>query len=80
MVAPPTSGQSHEVESNFSDPFRIQDPDADSAGSGAGSARYGSRGGTTAKPTITSAGKSDVQKPALSAHEQWILSQRPPHW
>ncbi|MGJ9425436.1 hypothetical protein ACHABX_06275 [Nesterenkonia halotolerans] len=91
MVAPPTSGQSHEVESNFSDPFSSQDSDAGSAGSASGStpesalgaSRVASQAGTTGKSVTSAAanaGNSDAQKPALSPHEQWILSQRPPHW
>lgn len=55
VVAPPTSGQSHEVESDFTDPRSSRfSPDDPAEGS--------------------------EPKPPLTAHEQWILSQRPPHW
>lgn len=70
VVAPPTSGQSHEVESAFTDPFLAPEPD-DSAGS-SGPAR---RPGATVRRDAAAAAAAP-----LSAHEAWILSQRPPHW
>lgn len=93
VVAPPTSGQSHEVESAFTDPFLAPEPD-DSAGS-SGSTR---RPGATAPDSTASDGaesapaapgetlhgatvrRDAVAAAPLSAHEAWILSQRPPHW
>lgn len=84
VVAPPTSGQSHEVEANFTDPFEVSPDESDSgaASGGVGSASDpGSKRGAGSERGAGSAGPSKAEKkPALSEYEQWILSQRPPHW
>ena len=89
VVAPPTSGQSHEVESDFTDPFRADAfPPEDTKGrtnSGAGTpapenSTAGMRKPGEAQPTQTQGAEKSAPQAPLTAHEQWILSQRPPHW
>ncbi|MGJ9373701.1 hypothetical protein [Nesterenkonia sp. CF4.4] len=90
VVAPPTSGQSHEVESDFTDPFRADAFPSEDAKGRPGS---GSGAGTSAPDPAGAPGKAGADQPVqardsaesappapLTAHEQWILSQRPPHW
>lgn len=78
VVAPPTSGQSHEVEANFTDPFAVS-PDASDSEAAPGGA--GSVAGPGPRRAASSGEASKAEKkPALSEYEQWILSQRPPHW
>lgn len=77
MVAPPTSGQPHEVESDYTDPFSAEAPVTLSRRSAA-PAQKGPVGEETSARTQRSEGSESTVP--LTAHEQWILSQRPPHW
>lgn len=88
VVAPPTSGQSHEIESAFTDPFLAPEPE-DSAGSSGSARRPGGTAPDSAESAPAAPGETlrgaTVRRDAaaaapLSAHEAWILSQRPPHW
>ncbi|MCH8566404.1 hypothetical protein LTH96_11830 [Nesterenkonia sp. LB17] len=81
-MAPPTSGQSHEVESDFTDPFSTEPfGAADSVpGRGAGAAAQNPSAAEEETPGRTQKTEGSAPSVPLTAHEQWILSQRPPHW
>lgn len=77
MVAPPTSGQSHAVESDFTDPFS---QDEVPLGHLAGSSEQAPDPAGRRVPGEPGPSQRPSPEAPLTDHEQWILSQRPPHW
>lgn len=76
VVAPATSGQSEDIESQPFTPAALGDEGDTPSDEGHDDATAERPGGAPGSKKANEAGKHQ----RLSARDRWILDQRPPHW